>query len=114
MLPLLTSGKQQIKLNKLEQRPKVTRQKEMNNPDLIKNQQRLEKENRTKNVLVLATELTNKIKKVEEIIKTLQNKESEPYPCVFTNTLVKGRERETRKIKNKKHMQRSKYEARHK
>ena len=97
-----------IKLKQFEQRPNVTGGKKMNNPHQIKNQPRPEKENRTENALVLATELTNKIKKVEEIMKALQNKESECYPCVFTDSSVKGREKETRKIRNEKnHSRRS-------
>ena len=56
----------------------------------------------TENALVLATELTNKIKKVEEMMKALQNKESESYPCVFNDSSVKGREKEKRKIRNEK------------
>ena len=92
----------EIKLKQLEQRPHVTRGKKTNNPDLIKNRPRLERENRTENVLVLATELTNKIKKVEEMMKTLQNKERESYPCVFADSSVKGREKEKRKIRNVK------------
>ena len=41
-------------------------------------------------------------------MKALQNKESESYPCVFTDSLVKGREKEIRKIRNvKKHTRRS-------
>lgn len=98
-----------IKLKKVEQRPNVTRRKKTNNLELIKNRPRPEKENRTDNVLVLATELlTNKIKKVEEMMKTLQDKESESYPCVFTDSLVKGREKEKRKIRNNRnHAQRS-------
>ena len=97
-----------MKLKQLEQRPNATRGKKTNNPDKIKNQPRLEKENRTENALVLATELTNKIKKVEEMMKALQNKESESYPCVFTDSSVKGREKEKRKIRNEKnHSRRS-------
>ena len=80
----------------------ITRGKKTNNPDLINNQPLPVKENRTENVLVLATELTNKIKKVEEMMKALQNKESESYPCVFTDSSVKGREKEKRKIRNVK------------
>ena len=86
----------------MEQRPNATRGKKTNNPDKIKNQPRPEKENRTENALVLATELTNKIKKVEEMMKALQNKEIESYPCVFTDSSVKGREKEKRKIRNEK------------
>ena len=56
----------------------------------------------TENALVLATELTNKIKKVEEMMKALQNEESESYPCVFTDSSDKGREKEKRKIRNEK------------
>ena len=89
-----------IKLKQFEQRPNVTRGKKTNNPHQIKNQPRPEKENRTENALVLAT--TNKIKKVEEMMKALQNKESESYPCVFTDYSVKGREKEKRKITNEK------------
>ena len=92
----------------MEQRPNATRGKKTNNPDKIKNQPRPEKENRTENALVLATELTNKIKKVEEIMKALQNKESESYPCVFTGSSVKGREKENEKSEMKKnHSRRS-------
>ena len=41
-------------------------------------------------------------------MKTLQDKESESYPCVFTDSLVKGREKEKRKIRNNRnHAQRS-------
>ena len=88
----------------MQQRPNLTSGKKTNTPNLIKNRPRLEKENRTENVLVLATELTNKIKKVEDMMKALQNKESESYPCVFTDFSVKGREIEKRKIRNvKKH-----------
>ena len=97
-----------IKLKQLEQRLNVTRGKKTNNPDLIENRPLPEKENRTENVLLLATELTNKIKKVEEMMKALQNKESESYPCVFTDSLVKGKEKEKRKIRNAKiHTRRS-------
>ena len=35
-------------------------------------------------------------------MKALQNKESECYPCVFTDSSVKGREKEKRKIRNEK------------
>ena len=45
----------------------------LNNSNLSKNQRRLQKENRTENVLVLAIELTNKIKKVEDKMKALLN-----------------------------------------
>ena len=61
----------------MQQRPNLTSGKKTNTPNLIKNRPRLEKENRTENVLgllVLATELTNKIKKVEDMMKALQNK----------------------------------------
>ena len=85
-----------------QQRPNLTRGKKTNTPNLIKNRPRLEKENRTENVLVLATELTNKIKKVEDLMKALQNKESESYPFVFTDSSVKGREVERGKIRNVK------------
>ena len=45
---------------------------------------------------------------VEEMMKALQNKESESYPCVFTDSSVKGREKERRKIRNEKnHTRRS-------
>ena len=54
------------------------------------------------NVLVLATKLTNKIKKVADVMKALRNKESESYRCVFTDSSVKGREVEKRKIRNVK------------
>ena len=70
------------------QRPNITRGKKTNNPDQIKNWPRPEKENRSDNVLVLATELTDKIKKVEEMMKALQNKESECYPCVSRQSLA--------------------------
>ena len=41
-------------------------------------------------------------------MKTLQNKESESYPCVFADSSVKGREKEKRKIRNvKNHTRRS-------
>ena len=83
-----------------QQRPNLTRGKKTNTPNLIKNRPRLEKENRTENVLVLATKLTNKIKKVEDKMKALQNKESESYPFVFTDFSVKGREIEIRNVKN--------------
>ena len=86
----------------MQQRPNLTSGKITNTPNLIKNRPRLEKENRTENVLVLATELTNKIKKVEDMMKALQDKESESYPCVFTDFSVKGREIEKRKIRNVK------------
>ena len=99
-----------IKLKQLEQRQKVTRGKKTNNPDLIKIRPRPEKENCTENVLVLATELTNKIKKVEEMMKALQNKESESYPCVFTDSSVKGRDRE-RKTQNQKRKKTTREEA---
>ena len=62
----------------MQQRPNLTSGKKTNTPNLIKNRPRLEKENRTENVLgllVLATELTNKIKKVEDMMKALQNKD---------------------------------------
>ena len=92
----------------MEQSPNLTKGKKTNNPNLIKNWPRLEKENRTENVLVLATELTNKINKVEDMMRALQHKESESYPCVFTDSSVKGTEIETRKIRNvKNHMRRS-------
>ena len=64
----------------MQQRPNLTSGKKTNTPNLIKNRPRLEKENRTENVLVLATELTNKIKKVEDMMKALQDKESESCP----------------------------------
>ena len=86
----------------MQQRPNLTSGKKTNTPNLIKNRPRLEKENRTENVLVLATELTNKIKKVEAMMKALQNKETESYPCVFTDFSVKRREIEKRKIRNVK------------
>lgn len=44
-----------IKLKHLEQRPNPTRGKKTNNPNLIKNRPRLEKENCAENVLVSAT-----------------------------------------------------------
>ena len=91
-----------IKLKHLEQRPNPTRGKKRSNPNLIKDRPWLEKENCTENVLVLATELTNKIKKVEDMMKALQNKESESYPFLFTDSSVKGREMEKRKIRNVK------------
>ena len=98
----------QLTFQGFQQRPNVTRGKKTNNPGLIKNRPRPKwKKERTENVLVLATELTNKIKKVEEMMKALQNKESESYPCVFTDS-VKGREKEKSKIRNaKNHSRRS-------
>lgn len=35
-------------------------------------------------------------------MKALQNKESESYPCVFTGSSVKGREKENEKSEMKK------------
>ena len=81
----------------MEQSPNLTIEKKTNNPSLIKKWPRLEKENRTENVLVLATELTNKINKVEDMMRALQHKESESYSCVFTDSSVKGTEIEKRK-----------------
>ena len=86
-LSALVGFRLNAKLKQLEQRPNVTRGKKTNNPDQIKNQPRPEKENQTENALVLATGLTNKIKKVEEMMKALQNKESESYPCVFLSLI---------------------------
>ena len=106
-LPPLTSGKQ---YDQTEKRATETEhfQRKANNPDLIKNRPGKERANRTDNVNFLATELTNKIKKVEELMKSLKNKESESYPCVFTDSLVKGRDIEKRKIRNNRnHTRRS-------
>ena len=83
-------------------------QRKANNHDLIKNRPGKERANRIDNVIFLATELTNKIKKVEELMKSLKDKESESYPCVFTDSLVKGRDIEKRKIRNNRnHTRRS-------
>ena len=93
-----------IKLKKEQQKLNISREKKMNNSALIKNRPGKERanrtDNRTDNVISLATELTNKIKKVEELMKSLKNKESESYPCVFTDSLAKGRDIEKRKIRN--------------
>ena len=97
-----------IKLKKEKQRLNISRENKTNNPDFIKNRQGKGRDNRTDNVISLATELTNKIKKVEELMKSLQNKESESYPCVFTDSLVKGRDIEKRKLRNNRnHTRRS-------
>lgn len=95
-----------IKLSKVEHRPNTTREKKTNNPDLVKNRPRPERPTRTENVIALATELTDKIKKVEEMMKALDNKKSESYPCVFSDCSGKGREKEKRKIANSKHRER--------
>ena len=96
----LTESKR-IKLKKEQQKLNISREKKTNNPALIKNRPGKERANRTDNVISLATELsTNKIKKVEELMKSLKNKESESYPCVFTDSLAKGRDIERRKIRN--------------
>ena len=95
-----------IKLGKVEHRPNTTREKKTNNPDVVKNRPRPERPTRTENVIALATELTDKIKKVEEMMKTLDNKKSESYPCVFSDCSGKGREKEKRKIVNNKHRER--------
>ena len=95
-----------IKLSKVEHRPNTTREKKTNNPDVVKNRPRPERPTRTENVIALATELTDKIKKVEEMMKTLHNKKSESYPCVFSDCSGKGREKEKRKIVNNKHRER--------
>ena len=39
---------------------------------------------------------------MEEMNKALQNKESESYPCVLTESLVKGKEKDYRKMRNHK------------
>ena len=101
-----------IKLKKEQQKLNISREKKTNNPALIKNRPGKERanrtDNRTDNVIALTTELTNKIKKVEELMKSLQNKESESYPCVFTDSLAKGRDIEKRKIRNNRnHTRRS-------
>ena len=101
-----------IKLKKEQQKLNISRGKKTNNPALIKNRQGKDRANRTDNctdnVIALATELTNKIKKVEELMKSLKNKESESYPCVFTDSLTKGRDIEKRKIRNNRnHTRRS-------
>ena len=83
-----------------QQRLNISRGKKTNNPVLIKNRPGKERDNRTDNVSSLTTELTNKIKEVEELMKSLKNKESESYPCVFTDSLVKGWDIEKCKIKN--------------
>jgi len=95
-----------IKLSKVEHRPNTTREKKTNNPDLVKNRPRPERPTRTENVIALATELTDKIKKVEEMMKALDNKKSESYPCVFSDCSGKGREKEKRRIVNNKHRER--------
>ena len=51
-------------------------------------------------MIFLAIEFANKIKKVEELMKSLKNKENESYPCVFTDPLKKGKDVEKRKIRN--------------
>lgn len=96
------SREQQNQAQTIWAKTKRNQRKENEQSHQIKNQPRPEKENRTENALVLATELTNKIKKVEEIMKALQNKESESYPCVFTGSSVKGREKENEKSELKK------------
>ena len=92
-----------IKLSKVEHGPNTTREKKMNNPDVVKNRPHPERPTRTENVIALATELTDKIKKVEEMMKTLDNKKSESYPCVFSDCSGKGMEKEKHKIVNNKH-----------
>ena len=97
-----------IRLKKEQQKLNISREKKTNNPALIKNRPGKERANRTDNVISLATELTNKIKKVEELMKSLKNKESESYPCVLTDFLAKGRDIEKRKIRNNRnHTRRS-------
>ena len=96
-----------IKLKKEQQRLNISREKKTNNPDLIKNRPGKERANHT-DVISLATELANKLKKVEELMKSLENKKSESYPCVFTDSLVKGRDVEKRIIRNNRnHTRRS-------
>ena len=51
-------------------------------------------------------DLTNKMKEVEELMRSLKNKESESYPCVFTDSLVKGRDIEKSKIRNNRNRMR--------
>ena len=97
-----------IKLKKEQQRLNISRGKKTNNPDLIKNRPGKERDNRTDNVISLTAELTNKMKEVEELMRSLKNKESESYPCVFTDSLAKGRDLEKRKIRNNRnHTRRS-------
>ena len=69
----------------MQQRPNLTSGKKTNTPNLIKNRPRLEKENRTENVLVLATELTNKIKKVEDMMKALDPVQTSNFTCAESN-----------------------------
>ena len=83
-----------IKLKKEQQKLNISREKKTNNPGLIKNRPGKDRANRTDNVIALATELTNKIKKVEELMKSLKNKKSEsvgwkfiPTPTVKENTV---------------------------
>ena len=76
--------------------------------DINRNRPGKERANHTDNVISLATELANKLKKVEELMKSLENKKSESYPCVFTDSLVKGRDVEKRIIRNNRnHTRRS-------
>ena len=95
-----------IKLSKVEHRPNTTREKKTNNPDVVKNRPRPERPTRTENVIALATELTDKIKKLKQMMKTLDYKKSESYPCVFSDCSGKGREKEKLKIVNNKHRER--------
>ena len=67
---------------------------------MIKNRPGKERDNRTDNVISVTAELTNKMKEVEELMRSLKDKESESYPCVFTDSLVKGRDIEKSKIRN--------------
>ena len=91
-----------IKLKQFEQRPSVTRGKKTNNPDLTQNLPCLVKENCTENILVLVAELTNKIKKVEDLTKAFQNKQSQSSTSVFNDSSAKER-KEERQMKNQKH-----------
>lgn len=79
------------------------RERKTDNPELIKTRPRpvAEKES-TDNVLFLAIELADRFKRREEMMKALQNKGSESYPFVLTDSLVKGREKDERKIRNHK------------
>ena len=39
---------------------------------------------------------------MEEMMKALRNKGSESYPCLITESLVKGMEKDKRKVRNHK------------
>ena len=86
--------KDKIKLKSVQKTHKNSEKGKTDNPELIKNRPRPvpEKES-TENVLFLANERAVKFKRLKEMMKALQNKESESYSCVSTDSLVKVREK---------------------